>query len=670
MKIKILALFVFLSGLVLTGNNRATFRATYTSGVSGINGKIVDAVSGEPLPARIILKDENGNAIDSYYNVYPGFFSEEDGTFHKNLTPGAYSLTATHGIDYISRTYPVSIKKDTVLTIEIGLEPWVPLRKLGWVNGDGHAHLYTEKHPDDSMLTTVRRICRAQGVDFISTNQGWAGYNDDNWRAGYARFSDQKFYLHYGAEMPKYRTGHTWWLGLNSCRHYFDAAMDTTYENQYYQSPERTKWDFASLPFPNIPAVELVPRFKKAEKAVALIPHPTSWWWQKRGNIEKYTTNVCEYLPFSLAAGGIWDGIVVMGYDSDHYFYQNLWFHILNEGYRMTPVSELDGGYGKNNKFPYGSMRVYYRVGNTLSMDSIVDAVKKGRTFVTSGPIVFADIDSSYQTGDIIPADGRSRTLHISAFASGDEQDYLSYIIVFRNGAIHTVWDLRRQKLRQSRKQLEINEDARAWYVIKAYGKNAWENPEHLDVMAVCKQIQDGTFSGVNHNESTVCLTSPFYYRPDGMNDPKPLSSRINLTLIHPVTKQPVKNASIDILLCGEKINQVGAPSGKAEFTMPVNAYLVIRCENMPVIRRSLYLDYRPHQEILENFANGNWQKQNNRKGSLGPGQVPWEAFQFEKTREVLSKADWNIELKSNERDNQWQSFDALFPGKKSDLHD
>ena len=30
---------------------------------------------------------------------------------------------------------------------------------------------------------------------------------------GYAKFNDERFTLCYGSEMPKYRTGHTWWIG-------------------------------------------------------------------------------------------------------------------------------------------------------------------------------------------------------------------------------------------------------------------------------------------------------------------------------------------------------------------------------------------------------------------------------------------------------------------------
>jgi hypothetical protein len=38
----------------------------------------------------------------------------------------------------------------------------------------------------------------------------------------------------------------------------------------------------------------------------------------------KYTTNVAAHLTFGLLAKPFWDGIMVINYDPDHYFYQNL----------------------------------------------------------------------------------------------------------------------------------------------------------------------------------------------------------------------------------------------------------------------------------------------------------------------------------------------------------
>ena len=628
---------------------------------SGIKGKIFDYETGAHLSARIVISSDSGNISRSYYKSLPGFFTEEDGTFEELLKPGNYTLTAFHGIDYESQKIPFTIKQEGGFNAEVYLKPWSPLKKKGWVCGDGHDHLYTEKKPDTEMVATLRKICLAQGIDFVFAAQGWAGYSDTTWKNGYSKFSDDRFTISYGSEMPKYRTGHTWWLGQTSTRNYFWNAMDTSYENHYYQSEQGTTWDFKQLPFPFIPDVEVVQCFKAADNSIAVMAHPTSWWWQKRGNIEKYVTNVAANLSFGLLAGKIWDGIVVMGYNHDHYFYQNLWFHILNEGYRMPAMAELDGGFEKDDNKYYGSMRMYSQITGKFSVDKLTEAVRKGRTFITSGPIILADVDDKYSIGDIVRTTGEKHDLHINAYASGEQDDYLSYVVVYRNGKVFKLWDIRDKKLRQYKTTLSIKEKDKAWYIIKVYGKKAWKNPGHLDVMRVCEKGAEENFADTTKSQMDVAITSPFYFWQPGIKDPGILISKVNLTVSPPHQKQAFKNVTVDIFVNGKKINTIYLKNGKGAFTMPVNGLLKISTEGYTPIFRTLYLDYPPQQQLLEDLASGNWLKKYDSTRKYNPGEVPWEEFHFEKAKQVLSNVDWKIENTRNERDDLWQNFEAIF---------
>ena len=417
-----------------------------------IQGKVCDAETGEILAARIVITDPDSNVVRSRYTTLPGFFTDDAGSFRQELKPGKYHLAVYHGFGYESHESDLEITPEHGYRLKIYLNPRVSLRQDGWVNGGGHCHLYTDSVNDDAMLSEVRRICLAQGVDFLCAAQGWGGYNDTTWKEGFAKFSDDRFTLYYGSEMPKYRTGHTWWLGQKSTRGYFWKTMDENYENKYYQSDTGTQWSFKDLNFPYIPCPEVVQRIKKADDAVAIMPHPTSWWWQPRGEVTKYTTNVAAYLSFGLLAGKIWDGEVVMGYDHDHTMYQNLWFHVLNEGYRMPAMAELDGGFGKNDRFYYGSMRTYYHIDGDFSISKVTDAVRRGETFVTSGPIIKADVDHKYRIGEIIRPGEEEHTLNISAWASGDSNDFLSYVVVYRNGQVFKLWDTRGKSRRLLKK--------------------------------------------------------------------------------------------------------------------------------------------------------------------------------------------------------------------------
>ena len=663
----VLLAFVSVAGLLLARPAGTPPRAAAGTGVvvrsrSGsrsLGVRVFDASGGTPLPARVVVRDASGKPVKSEYQHLPGVFTGEDGSLDLPLAPGRYTLEVYHGIDFVSQEHAFEVLANAGAEAEVRLQPWLPLRKLGWANGDAHAHLYTDTPRDHAMAATVRRICRAQGVDFICACQTWAGYHDDDWREGYAAVSDGRFRLFYGAEMPKYRTGHTFWYGLSSTRGAFQGAMDESYESLYYLVAENPRWTFDALPFPNIPDLELVTRFRAAEDAVAVAPHPTSWWWQPRGEVEKYVTNVAASLPVGLLGGGAWDGLVVMGYDHDHYFYQDLWFHVLDEGYRMTPFGELDGGFPPADRFYYGSVRTYLEVGQETSRETIVRAARAGHAMVTSGPIVLAGLDGGYEPGDVVPADGQTRTLHVSAFASGVREDRLSYLLLFRNGRIHKLWDLRQNAPRRFEARVPLRESDPAWYVLKAYGLTA-RTPEQLDVRAVVDRVAGGTLDGPWPGDSEVALTSPFYFRRPGTPaDPPALVSHVRLRLVDPTTGEPVRDATVRVRLGGRVVDRRRAVDGNAELPVPLSSVLVLEAPGRPTLHRTLYLDYPPQRERLERLASGRWLDAYGGHERLRPGQVPWAAFDLAGTKADLEDVEWTVRWRANERDALWEGFEA-----------
>jgi hypothetical protein len=377
---------------------------------------------------------------------------------------------------------------------------------------------------------------------------------------------------------------------------------------------------------------------------------------QKRGDIEKYVTNVAVNLSFGLLSGKIWDGLVAMGYDHDHFFYQNLWFHVLNEGYRMPGFAELDGGLGKDDKFYYGSMRNYFHLDGDFTVEKLVKAAQKGRSFMTSGPLVFANIDRRYEYGDVVPSDGRAHVIHIKALAAGETDDRLSYVLVFRNGKIIRLWDVRGQDKKEFSDSLSIDEHDNAWYLVKVYGKHAWQDTASLDVMRICET----GFRESANGEMDVALTNPFYFRKANEKEAEILRSNVELSVKS--LSGNLQNVRIDLLQDGRLLKTITLKNGHGKFVMPVNAILKISASGYPVIYRGLYLDYLPHRQLVEELASGRWRdRYDSPSGKFRPGEVPWEAFNFEKTKRILSDVKWTIELVPGPRDGFRKEFESLF---------
>jgi hypothetical protein len=624
--------------------------------------RVLDASTGRPLPARVVVRAADGRVVDSRYRALPGVFTDEEGHLEMALDPGTYGVLVSRGIDYEPEPRTVVVEAGGRAEAVVRLSPWLDLRARGWVNGDAHAHLYSDEEQNHAMLDTVRRICRGQGVDYLFACQTWAGFRDATWREGFLAHSDDRFRVFYGAEMPKYRTGHTFWFGLRSTRGLFEAAMDTTYEDEYYKAPRGTGWTFDSLAFPAIPDLEVVRRVAAAEDALAAVPHPTSWWWQKRGDVEKYVTNVAVSLSAGLLGGGAWSAMVVMGYDRDQDFYQDLWFHALDEGYRLAAVGELDGGFSPEDRFYYGRVRTYARAGGTLDRGSLVAAVRAGHTFVTSGPVVLASIDGRFEPGDVVPADGRPRRLSFEAFASGEREDRLAYVVVFRNGSVHRLFDLRGRGLRRFEGVLAVSEKSDGWYVLKAHSGKASRAPLDLDVRANVERAASGRPGPARDDDGDVCLTSPFYFRRKGVPaEPAALRSRLRLRLVDAASGQPVRGATVGVQVGGRVVDVLAAPEGEARGEAPAAAVLVLEAPGRPTLRRVAYLDYPPARARVERLANGRWLDDFGGRDRLKPGQVPWSAFAFAETKALLSDVDWTIRWEPNERDPRWDAFESAF---------
>ena len=327
----------------------------------------------------------------------------------------------------------------------------------------------------------------------------------------------------------------------------------------------------------------------------------------------------------------------------------------------MPAIGELDGGINKSDRLLPGSMRTYYKVGDDVSIPNLAEAVRKGRTFVTSGPIILTTIDSSYEIGDIVPLDGKSHTLKLHVLASGIADDFLSWVIVYRNGRVYQSWDLRADKPRIFDESIELKESEQAWYVVKAYGSKAVEDPKDLEILDLVikkKDVDLPDFSGDRHD---VCITSPFYFRNEGDSPVQAMISEINLKLYDPSTGEEIENAEVTVFVQGQKIESHSLKDGQLKMKIPIHAQLRIKAPAYPVITRSLYLDYPPHLELLEELASGDWRNSLKDGQYYNPGEVPWEAFSYEKTKEVLSHVNWKIEMIANERDILWEQFEAKF---------
>ncbi len=85
------------------------------------------------------------------------------------------------------------------------------------------------------------------------------------------------------------------------------------------------------------------------------------------------------------------------------------WFHLLNRGY-VFPIVGSSDCHGIDREEP-GYSRTYVSIpdekGKSLDRAAFMEALKRGRSFVTNGPMIGLKVDSLYVPGDLVTAKGR-----------------------------------------------------------------------------------------------------------------------------------------------------------------------------------------------------------------------------------------------------------------------
>ncbi len=392
---------------------------------------------------------------------------------------------------------------------------------VGWYSGDGHQHI----PPGPQAYERTVAWCHEQALHWLCVCQPWFVPRDwhatDELPSLAAAPATAGVWL--GAEAPKTRYGHTWWVGLTGLRQPFGRYIDHSME-RYYAAPSTEQP--AAIPYEAAP-MHVAWAEHLAQGAVPVHPHPTSWWTAHEGRT--FVTNIAALLPLYALSGMGPVVIVVMGYDADHVMYQNVWFHLLNHGYRVTAAAETDGSIETTRpRFRLGAFRTYAYLGPDarVTPGAVAGALRCGRTIVSSGPFIDARIHdgaAAHGPGAVLHAHGRACRLEMAVQAAPLPGECISHVLVYRNGALRHHVDLTGARPARWEGSLEVAERDDAWYVVKCYGAAGPCNARVFELQRfaeACAARGETPYAGDGH----VALTSPFYFRRDpGQPDPPAL---------------------------------------------------------------------------------------------------------------------------------------------------
>jgi hypothetical protein len=377
---------------------------------------VTDGPAGEATPARVRFVAADGRYLPPRGHrdeVNPGLFEDlgtdislggdtyayVPGTFEIDLPPGAVEMEVVKGFDHRPVRTALVVGPET-RRVAVSLERPIDLRPAGWMTADPHVHFLA---PSTALLQAA-----AEDVAFVhllATQWGdqFTSVNDLPW--GSATDPGGRHAVIVGTENRSNMLGHLGLLGAR--RPVLDMASGGAPEGQIGGALSELLADWADR--------------CHAEGGLVVASHFP--------------------LPFAEIATDIVTGRIdavemqcfAPGLDTPSILE---WYRFLNCGYRL-PV--LGGTDKMSAEVPVGAVRTYARLDPDApnSFESWASAVRAGRTFATSGPVIELIVDG-HAPGDVIslPASGGHLEARVRARAA---QPLISAVELVVNGRVVAV---------------------------------------------------------------------------------------------------------------------------------------------------------------------------------------------------------------------------------------
>ena len=298
-----------------------------------------------------------------------GSYFYADGKFQVAVPKGMTQLKIASGIEYVPQT--IHVDSDGPTDVGVHLHRWINLRDRGWYSGDSHVHLQTGGElavtPADALLAA-----RAEGIAYVnlcvSNNTGDDIRGAEMITGKPHPASTARHLLVFGEEMRSSIYGHMQFFGIrNLVEPQYTGFKNTPQSNDF--------------PANYTMAAEAV-----RQGGVVTYGHPMF-----AGKPDPYGPDptadnaAARELPIDAVLGAV-QAVDLMSYNSDEELSTQLWYRLLNCGLKLSACVGTDALLDRSTD-PMGGGRVYVKLDGPLNMRSWLDGLKRGRTFVTNGPI-------------------------------------------------------------------------------------------------------------------------------------------------------------------------------------------------------------------------------------------------------------------------------------------
>ncbi len=383
---------------------RAFRKQFVTPGMNRILVRVFDAQTRAPLAARVSFTDSQGEYYPPYGHprkIPAGPWGGDlalpngknhayvDGTFETELPSAQIRLQVSRGFEYdvFKQAFLPSELPDGIL--EVPLRRWVNMEEKGWYPGDTHIHFpnpqaaYLEMRAEGLRVTNL--LVYKSGLGSGERDGEGTFKNVEHFDGRLNRLSDKRYFLYTNEEFRNHFLGHLIFLNLRQL--VWPVSTGEVPENGWGGYDWPTHADAAQMakdqdglviwahfPYPNgeCPvdvALGKIDAFDILTTGNPFKLHPTLQRVYKM-----YGPKVYDRAPIDL-----------------YYDYLNCGFHI----------SASAGSDKMNTSVPMGSARVYVQSESGLDYQSWIDGIRKGKTFISTGPMIELSAEGQGPGGQI-----------------------------------------------------------------------------------------------------------------------------------------------------------------------------------------------------------------------------------------------------------------------------
>lgn len=366
---------------------------------SAIEGVVLDARSGLPIPARVSIRGDDGTwyfpesaAADGSAVKYerkaignPAIV-EMHATlsahpFRVAVPPGRYVLTAERGKEYHPERLELTVGPEPVKA-SFRLRRWIDMAGRGWYSGDTHTHRTLDELPN---------VMEAEDLHLAFPLLDWVR------EAFVPPIARREASFRDPGSRPIAVGPTRWIVPRNTEYEIFTVGPERHTLGAFFVINHETPLDLGTPPV--VPVAE---RARREGALIELDKHNWPWSmaivpimpvdlfelsnnhvWQTDFGFRQFGEPPADYMGVERDAAGFTEaGWIDFGFQN--------YYALLDCGFRLRPTAGTASGV---HPVPLGFGRVYVRVEGEPSPDAWLKGLDAGRSFVTTGPMLLATLD-------------------------------------------------------------------------------------------------------------------------------------------------------------------------------------------------------------------------------------------------------------------------------------